>query len=66
MPCPQRYLPDGFPARGEESLTQHTLPHEAPPPPGVTPRPPDLLLDGLAASYNDGYGAACKAAQSLG
>jgi DNA-binding CsgD family transcriptional regulator len=30
----------------------------APPPPGVVPRVLDLLLDGLAATYNDGYSAA--------
>ena len=34
---------------------------EAPLPPGEAPRATDILLDGLAASYNDGYGSAVPA-----
>ena len=34
---------------------------DAPPPPGDAPRATDILLDGLAASYNDGYASAVPA-----
>ncbi len=34
---------------------------DAPPPPGDAPRATDILLDGLAAGYNDGYASAVPA-----
>src|SRR5205823_8951990 len=51
-PWRRRCSPAGWPAR---VATPWMWP--APRPPG-RPRPPDLLLDGLAALYNQGYAAA--------